>query len=81
MLRHSDLIDLSRELEDYTPPEEINLLDEGIDRYFGIRRDLKIESPSLRFPPFDTLAVGAQARGIGHEEVRRSFSRGTKEFR
>jgi hypothetical protein len=32
-------------LEDYTPPEEINLLDEGIERYFGIRRDLKIESP------------------------------------
>jgi hypothetical protein len=35
----------SRVLEDYTPPEEINLLDEGIERYFGIRRDLKIESP------------------------------------
>ena len=50
MLRHSDLIDLSRVLEDYTPPGETNLLDEGTDRYFGIRRDLKIESPSLRFP-------------------------------
>jgi hypothetical protein len=33
MSRHSDLLDLSRVLEDYTPPEEINLLDEGIDRY------------------------------------------------
>jgi hypothetical protein len=25
-------------LEDYTPSEEIGLLDKGIDRYFGTRR-------------------------------------------
>lgn len=48
MLSHfSDVTNISRAsshpivrccvLEDYNPSEEINLLDEGIDRYFGIK--------------------------------------------
>ena len=37
--------DLVVRLEDYNPGQEINLLYEGIDQYFGIRGDKGIESP------------------------------------